>query len=629
MRKVLFFTLISTLVLVGCNKPTVDTTNKETFHNSTNKIVEEITNEQTKKQFQEAIMFFAMGGNTSDEPNLFALSRTEENIKCLNGLNYEQIIEKYEKRQNEIKIANERRNNLRDSKKYIENILNNYDYSKATSEIAKIALKYDLKQEELKEFENLITVAKLKERRMNLTNAKDEINIALANYDFQQAENKLKEIEEKLALNNLEKDELLTIINKRKKFASYVSQLEFYDFYGERVSNMFSGERAGIHFNVKNNGDENIIKLVVTVFYKDANGNVLHDEDFVFVNKDSWDSDTKKILKANQVKEMPENIFFTTKEKLSNWETDNTELIIKEIEFENNDYSGNYEFDKSKLTPIKALAKNAEKKSCIEKISIYGAEAKRINTFLEGEKLGIRCNLKNNSNKTLNKVEVTAYFKNKSGEIIFEERWLPVLVSQYNFIGNNEPLKPNRIYEMKIGNYHCLDGELRDAVLNKTEFKVTDVEFGKQKLVENDTKEPSVINKTEQQIQFKRFQEAISNIETIEKSISDAELCQADKFEMRSKVESKWKLLMKEMLSYLKNNLTKEDYSVINAEQEIYLKVAEAKANETAQEWRGGSGEGLAVITVYNELWAKRCKSLLENIKRYVINKEKPSKPSF
>ncbi len=86
---------------------------------------------------------------------------------------------------------------------------------------------------------------------------------------------------------------------------------------------------------------------------------------------------------------------------------------------------------------------------------------------------------------------------------------------------------------------------------------------------------------------------------------------------------------MKEMLSYLKNNLTKEDYSVINAEQEIYLKVAEAKANETAQEWRGGSGEGLAVITVYNELWAKRCKSLLENIKRYVINKEKPSKPSF
>ena len=147
-------------------------------------------------------------------------------------------------------------------------------------------------------------------------------------------------------------------------------------------------------------------------------------------------------------------------------------------------------------------------------------------------------------------------------------------------------------------------------------------------LVENNTKEPS-INKTEQQIQHEKFQDALSSIERIDKSVcSDEMLAQFEINNMSDRVSKKWESLMKEMLSYLKDNLSDEDYSVINAEQEKSMKEAEAKANEASKDWEGGSGEAMARNSAYTEVWSKRCRALLEDVKKYVVNKEKPSKTS-
>ncbi len=147
-------------------------------------------------------------------------------------------------------------------------------------------------------------------------------------------------------------------------------------------------------------------------------------------------------------------------------------------------------------------------------------------------------------------------------------------------------------------------------------------------LVENNTKEPS-INKTEQQIQFERFQETLSSIERIDKATcSDGMLAQFEINNMSDRVSKKWESLMKEMLSYLKDNLTDEDYSVVDAEQEKSLKEAEAKAKEASKDWEGGSGEAMAINSAYTEVWSKRCRVLLEDVKKYVVNKEKPLKTS-
>ena len=147
-------------------------------------------------------------------------------------------------------------------------------------------------------------------------------------------------------------------------------------------------------------------------------------------------------------------------------------------------------------------------------------------------------------------------------------------------------------------------------------------------LVENNPKEPS-INKTEQQIQFERFQDALSSIERIDQSsCSDGMLAQYEINNMSYRVSQKWESLMKEMLSYLKANLSEEDYSVINAEQEKSMKEAEAKAKEAAKDWEGGTGEAMARNSAYTEVWSKRSRALLEDVKKYVVNKEKPIKTS-
>ena len=147
-------------------------------------------------------------------------------------------------------------------------------------------------------------------------------------------------------------------------------------------------------------------------------------------------------------------------------------------------------------------------------------------------------------------------------------------------------------------------------------------------LVENNIKETS-INKTEQQIQFERFQEAISTIERIDKSVcEDGMLAQYEINNMSVRVSQKWEKLMKEMLSYLKANMPEEDYSTIDAEQKKCEKEAEDKANEASKDWEGGSGETMARYSAYTEVWSKRCRALLEDVKKYVLNKEKPAKSS-
>ena len=147
-------------------------------------------------------------------------------------------------------------------------------------------------------------------------------------------------------------------------------------------------------------------------------------------------------------------------------------------------------------------------------------------------------------------------------------------------------------------------------------------------LVDNNTKEPSV-NKTEQQIQYEKFQDALSSIERIDKSVcSDEMLAQFEINNMSDRVSKKWESLMKEMLSYLKNNLTDEEFSVIKAEQEKSMKEAEAKANEASKDWEGGSGEAMARNSAYTEVWSRRSRALLEDVKKYAVKKEKPSKAS-
>jgi hypothetical protein len=73
-------------------------------------------------------------------------------------------------------------------------------------------------------------------------------------------------------------------------------------------------------------------------------------------------------------------------------------------------------------------------------------------------------------------VEVTVYFKDVNDAIIFEEDFLPVLVSDYSF-NDNKPLKPNYVWSIGRGKYYPVEEVPSEWKYGSVSAKITDIEF--------------------------------------------------------------------------------------------------------------------------------------------------------
>lgn len=122
------------------------------------------------------------------------------------------------------------------------------------------------------------------------------------------------------------------------------------------------------------------------------------------------------------------------------------------------------------------LAEQTIKQEYIKNVKLYDFEAKRIDTYSKKDVPAVRFTVKNEGDRTLNKVEVTVYFKDSKGDVIFEENYNPVFVSKYS-IGDNKPLKPNYVKRKENGTYYTIK-ELGDEwKTGAAEAVVTDIEF--------------------------------------------------------------------------------------------------------------------------------------------------------
>jgi ribosome-binding factor A len=86
--------------------------------------------------------------------------------------------------------------------------------------------------------------------------------------------------------------------------------------------------------------------------------------------------------------------------------------------------------------------------------------------------MGVFGEVKNKGDKTLKRVEITTYCLDKDGKVVFEKNYTPVLISEYNFMGDNQPLKPN--YTRQFG---CKLSDAPSDWSGKVRVAVTDVEF--------------------------------------------------------------------------------------------------------------------------------------------------------
>jgi hypothetical protein len=108
------------------------------------------------------------------------------------------------------------------------------------------------------------------------------------------------------------------------------------------------------------------------------------------------------------------------------------------------------------------------KKGYFDKIEVRNIH---LGTSFLGE-IGVFGEIKNNGDRTLKEVEVTTYCLDRNDKIVFEKTYHPVLVSEYSFMSDNTPLKPN--YSRRFG--YKLDDAPSDWS-KKVKVAVTDVEF--------------------------------------------------------------------------------------------------------------------------------------------------------
>ncbi len=122
------------------------------------------------------------------------------------------------------------------------------------------------------------------------------------------------------------------------------------------------------------------------------------------------------------------------------------------------------------------IADFEKKQAYIDKVKLYDFTAKYFSSYLDGETPGVTFKIKNEGEKTLTKVEVTVYFKDSSNNVIAEEDYHPVLVSDYSF-GDNKPLKPNYIWQMESGKFYKAKSVPSEWQEGNAVAKITDLRF--------------------------------------------------------------------------------------------------------------------------------------------------------
>ena len=127
------------------------------------------------------------------------------------------------------------------------------------------------------------------------------------------------------------------------------------------------------------------------------------------------------------------------------------------------------------------LARAKEKLAYFDKVVVYDFKARYMDSMLDGRVPGVSFKIRNKGNRTLNRVEVTVYFKDKDGNTISEEDYNPVLVTDYNFMGDNKPLKPGYIWRMERGHFYSAKSVPDEWKEGAAEIKVTDLEFADDK----------------------------------------------------------------------------------------------------------------------------------------------------
>jgi hypothetical protein len=107
-------------------------------------------------------------------------------------------------------------------------------------------------------------------------------------------------------------------------------------------------------------------------------------------------------------------------------------------------------------------------------IRLYGFAAAYHKTYSDRMVPGVEFKIQNTGAKTLDRVEVTVFFKDRLGKVVSEETWQPVFASEYS---RGNPLKPGYIWQLEDRSYYPAKNVPSEWKEGAAVAKITDIRF--------------------------------------------------------------------------------------------------------------------------------------------------------
>lgn len=156
-----------------------------------------------------------------------------------------------------------------------------------------------------------------------------------------------KMVEAKQALEDTKKE-----IGNYTAKQGYVDNIELYDLKSAYYDSYLDGKVPGVDFKIKNKGDKTLSKVEVTVYFKNADGTIIAEENYypVLVSDYSISGDNKP-LKPNYIWQQERGKFYKADKVPSEWKEGAVSAKITDIEFEDTDSDSKQE---NPATPVSA-----------------------------------------------------------------------------------------------------------------------------------------------------------------------------------------------------------------------------------------------------------------------------------
>lgn len=338
------------LLLAGCGQPTVDTSSDEAMKSSIEKVKASLPEERREK-FEDAIKRVAF--NDLDFADLFQASQfdtgaVERKIKeSLSGKTGEEIIVLAEQIRSEEETERRRAEELTKAKmaqilELAEDLHMGGDFDRALVRYREVLI-YDPQnaevQDRIVELERLVSELEGARFQHDLR-VQALLAEASALQDDEEFLGAMAKYQEALSLDGESREAVKGITDTKaqveifKSKAEYLPRVKLYEFEASTIDTFVEKAIPSIRFKLKNEGDKTLVKVEVTVYMKDVEGNIIAEKTFHPVLVTRYSFGDNKSLKPGYIWQLERGKWYTIKDAPSEWDIGNAEAKITDIEFE-------------------------------------------------------------------------------------------------------------------------------------------------------------------------------------------------------------------------------------------------------------------------------------------------------